>query len=320
MTSQKLHQADILVLTPLPADLRVALERDYNLVDYDKTARPLKAVTGVAIAVTRAMAGADAATMEALPDLKLIASMGAGLERIDLAEAHRRGIAISHTPDVLTEDVADFAIGLMYAVGRRIVEIDRFVRAGKWPMERPASSRRLHGKVAGIVGLGRIGEAIARRAAGLGMTVEYFGHHAKPLKEYEYVADVLSLAKRSDVLFLACKGDETTRNLVDASVLDALGPEGILVNIARGSIVDEVALIDALAQRKIMGAGLDVFMNEPNIDSRFLSFENVVLSAHYASMTVETRAAIIGKMLHDIAAFRTGARFVNAALPPNLSR
>ena len=259
------------------------------------------------------MHGVNAALMDKLPDLKLIASNGAGLERIDLAEAKRRGIAVCHTPDELAEDVADGAIALTYAIMRRVVEADRFVRAGRWAKERIAPSRRLAGKTVGIVGLGRIGALAARRAEAIGMRVIYLGRRPKPDAPYPFVADIRQLAAEADVLILSCPGGEATRNLVDREVLERLGPDGYLVNVARGSVVDEGALIAALQDKKIAGAALDVFASEPNLDPRLLALENVVLAPHSASITHETRAAMLARLLGDIEAFVEGRPFYDAA-------
>jgi lactate dehydrogenase-like 2-hydroxyacid dehydrogenase len=259
------------------------------------------------------MHGVNAAQMDNLPDLKLIACNGAGLERIDLAEAKRRGIAVCHTPDELAEDVADCAIALTYAIMRRVVEADRFVRVGRWAKERIAPSRRLAGKTVGIVGLGRIGRLVARRAEAIGMRVLYLGRTPKADVSYPYVADLLELAEQADVLILSCPGGEATRNLVGQAVLERLGRDGYLVNVSRGSVVDEPALIAALQDGTIAGAALDVFASEPSIDPRFLALDNVVLQPHSASITHETRAAMLARLLGDIESFIEGRPFHNAA-------
>jgi lactate dehydrogenase-like 2-hydroxyacid dehydrogenase len=299
----------ILLLSAIPADLRAALAARYTLAeDAAGATHP-----GIRIAVTMALAGAGEAHFARLPDLGLLSSQGAGLERIDLPAAARRGIAVAYTPDVMTEDVADAAIGLMYAAARRVAEADRFVRAGRWNSERMGLGISLHRKAAGIVGLGRIGQAIARRCAGLGMDVAWTGPRAKPDQPWPFVADIRALAERSDVLILATPGGAETNGMVDAGVLAALGPRGVLVNIARGSVVDEGALLDALESRGIAGAGLDVFAREPGLDARFLALDNVVLAPHSASLTIETRAALVARIIDDIEAFRAGRPFVNAA-------
>jgi len=300
----------VAVLARLPVDLTRALEESYRLIDHDPAGPPLP---GVRLAVTTSMVGADERTMASLPELGFLGCQGVGLDKINLAAAERRGIAVAHTPDVLTEDVADFAIALMYAVARKVVEADRFVRAGRWKRERMAPSMRLHGKRAGVVGLGRIGSAIARRAEGIGMQVSFYNPSLKPSVAWRPVVDVASLAEQSDVLFLSSSGGPDTAKLVNAKVIEALGPKGFLVNIARGSVVEEPALLDALEQGWIAGAGLDVFATEPGLDPRFLGLDNVVLAPHYASLTHETRAEMIGLILNNMAAWREGRPFPNAA-------
>jgi lactate dehydrogenase-like 2-hydroxyacid dehydrogenase len=280
----------ILLLSAIPADLRAALEARYTLVqDTPDATHP-----GIRIAVTMALAGAGEAHFARLPDLGLLSSQGAGLERIDLPAAARRGIAVAYTPDVMTEDVADAAIGLMYAAARRVAEADRFVRAGRWNAERMGLGISLHRKAAGIVGLGRIGQAIARRCAGLGMDVAWTGPRAKPDQPWPYVANISALAERSNVLILATPGGAETNGMV-------------------GSVMDEGALLDALESRGIAGAGLDVFAREPGLDARFMALDNVVLAPHSASLTIETRAALVARIIDDIEAFRAGRPFVNAA-------
>jgi lactate dehydrogenase-like 2-hydroxyacid dehydrogenase len=300
----------ILLLTAMPADLRAAMEPEYELVA-DNPAEGEK--PGFRIALTTPMAGATAAQLARLPDLKLLANQGVGLERIDLPAAARRGIAVSYTPDLMTEDVADAAIGLMYAAARRITEADRFVRAGRWGPERMAPSISLHRKTAGIAGMGKIGQAIARRCAGLGMSVAWTGPRPKPELPYDYLPDLRALAERADVLILSVPGGKETDGMVNAEVLRALGKLGIIVNVARGSVVDEEALIAALEAGTIAGAGLDVFAKEPALDPRFLKLENAVLEPHSSSITYETRQAIIARIMADIAAFREGRPFLDIA-------
>lgn len=296
----------VLVLSPLPADLRAALAERYDLTE-DRTE------PGLRIAVTTSMGGADEATMAAIPGLRFIGCNGTGLDRFDLPAAARRGIAVCNTPDELTEDVADLAIGLMYATLRRIAEADRFVRAGKWSGARMPNGVRLSGKACGIVGMGRIGQIVARKAVGIGMSVAWHGPRPKPELSYPYVPDLTELARQSDVLILVMPGNAATQGVVNAAVLAALGPKGYLINVARGSVVDEAALLDALETGGIAGAGLDVFAKEPGLDPRFLALENAVLTPHYAALTNETRAAMIGRILGDIAAFREGRPFRDAA-------
>jgi lactate dehydrogenase-like 2-hydroxyacid dehydrogenase len=306
----------IFVLTTIPPDLRAAFAERCQLVEKSEFEDwPATAVPNFRIALTTSMLGIDRAMFDGLPDLKLVLCQGAGLDRLDLAEAQKRGVAIAHTPDELTEDVAEAAIALMFAVMRRIAEADRFVRAGRWSKERIPPSTRVNGKTVGIVGLGRIGREIARRAEACGMKVLYFGRHPQSEVAYRFVPDLLDLAAESDVLILSCPGGEATRNLVGRKVLERLGPRGYLVNVARGSVVDEHALIDALRDGTIAGAGLDVFASEPNIDPRFFALENVVLEPHSSSITHETRRAIIDRLSSDLDAYLHGRPFFDAAAP-----
>src|SRR5262249_4095864 len=297
----------LLAVSQIPPDLRAALAQRYELADH--AALQGGAAPGFDIAVTMSMHGVNAALMDTLPDLKLIACNGAGLERIDLVEAKRRGIAVCHTPDELAEDVADGAIALTYAIMRRVVEADRFVRAGRWSKERMAPSRPLAGKTVGVFGLGRIGHVVAQRAQAIGMHVVYSGPKTKATVPYPFVANILELAERSDVLILSCPGGEATRHLVGQAVLGRLGLDGYLATVARGSVVDEAALIAALQERKIAGAALDVFASEPNLDPRFFTLYNVVLQPHSASITHETRAAMLARLIGDIEAYAEGRPF-----------
>lgn len=306
----------ILAISTIPPDLKAAIGKKYGITDYGTlggaVGKPVPA-PGYDIAVTMGVFGIDAPTFAALPDLKLVACNGAGLEKIDLAEARKRGVAVCHTPDELAEDVADGAIGLTYAVMRRIVGYDRFVREGRWLKERPAPTTRLAGKTMGVVGLGRIGAHIAKRAQAIGMQVKYTGPREKAGAGIPFIGDVAKLAEESDVLVLACPGGEATRHLVNRNVIEKLGANGYLVNVSRGSVVEENALLDALEQKTIAGAALDVFATEPNVDPRFLALDNVVLQPHNASITHETRAAMVARLMGDIDAFLTGRPFYNAA-------
>ena len=196
---------------------------------------------------------------------------------------------------------------------RRVAEADRFVRAGRWPTERIAASRRVAGKTMGIVGLGRIGRRAATLAQGIGMTVVYTGRSAKADAPWRFEPDLLALADRADVLVLACAATEETRNLVGSRVLERLGPQGYLVNVSRGFVVDEAALIAALQSGSIAGAALDVFATEPAIDPRFLDMANVVLAPHSASITHETRAAMLDRLARDLDDFLAGRLFHDAA-------
>jgi lactate dehydrogenase-like 2-hydroxyacid dehydrogenase len=227
-----------------------------------------------------------------LPALEIISVMGVGYDGVDVAAAKGRGIMVTHTPDVLNDDVADLAIALMLCTARQIPQADRYVREGKWTAGAMPLARKMSGARLGIVGMGRIGQAIAQRALAFGMTVAYTARSAKPQLPHSFHADVKQLARESDFLVVITPGGAGTRKLIDAEVLRALGPDGILVNVARGSVVDEAALIDALQRGVIAGAGLDVFENEPNVPQALREMPNVVLTPHIGSATTQTRRAM----------------------------
>ena len=256
------------------------------------------------------MLGANAELIDACPKLEIIACFGVGFDAIDLDRARARGVRVTNTPDVLTEDVADMAFALILASFRRIVEGDAFVRSGAWTKGALPLGRSLNGKTLGVLGYGRIGRAIARRAPVFGMSVAYSDLAIDPQAPHAYHADPVSLARASDVLVATTAGGAGTRSLVDAAVFDALGPEGLFVNVSRGSVVDEPALIAALEEKRIGGAALDVFWNEPNIDARLLRFPNVILQPHHASGTIEARKAM-GKLVRD----NLAAHFAGRPLP-----
>jgi hydroxypyruvate reductase len=248
----------------------------------------------------------DAALIAALPRLKIIATSTVGLDAIDLGAAKSRGIAVTNTPDVLTDCVADFALGLTIASARRICEADRFVRAGKWLAGGFPLATKLGGKRMGIVGMGRIGQAIATRAAAFGMAIAYHGPRAKPALPYRFYDSLAGLAAASHFLMVTAPGGAATRHLIDADILAALGTKGTLINIARGSVVDEAALVAALRAGTIGGAALDVFAAEPRIPEALFAMENVVLQPHLGSATEETRAAMGQLVVDNLKAFFAG--------------
>lgn len=239
--------------------------------------------------------------IESLPNVEIIAQFGVGVDNIDLKAAAARGVMVTNTPGLLTEDTADTAMSLLLAVSRRVCEGDMFVRVGKWHSGPLPLGRTLKGKKAGIVGLGRIGKAIAKRCAAFDMEIAYHGPNEKKDSGYKYYKDLHDMARASDYLILACPGGEDTNGLVDMTVLDALGADGFLINISRGSVVDEPALVEYLVNRKIAGAGMDVFIHEPNVPAELISLDNVVLLPHIGSATVETRTKmgklVIGNLL-----------------------
>jgi len=257
-------------------------------------------------AATTGGRGMDAALMARLPKLEMIANFGVGTDAIDLAAARSRGIAVSNTPDVLTEDVADLAIALLLATVRRVAAGDRYVRAGKW-LEKPMMlTDSVQGRTLGVIGMGRIGKAIARRAVAFKLKIAYQGPNRKPELAWPYFPDVAALAKECDFLVAACPGGEATRNLVNRAAIDALGPKGVIVNIARGAVIDEAELIAALREGRLGGAGLDVFVDEPRVPEAFFAMDNVVLQPHVGSATFPTREAMGQLVIDNLALYFAG--------------
>jgi lactate dehydrogenase-like 2-hydroxyacid dehydrogenase len=234
----------------------------------------------------------DGKLMDALPKLEIISNFGVGVDAINLEDAKKRRIIVTNTPDVLNDCVADTAMALVLNTLRKLPQSEAYLRAGKWVSGGPYPlTTSLGGKTLGILGLGRIGEAIAKRAAAFGMKIRYHNRNRKDVP-YPYDADAVTLAKNSDVLMVVTPGGPETAGLIDERVLQALGPQGYLVNVARGSVVDEPVLLRYLQEKKIAGAGLDVFADEPRVPPEFFALDNAVLFPHVASATVETRKAM----------------------------
>ncbi|HEX7969176.1 MAG TPA: 2-hydroxyacid dehydrogenase [Stellaceae bacterium] len=240
----------------------------------------------------------NAELLDELPKTEIIATQSVGVDHIDLGAAKKRGIAVANTPDVLTEDVADIGMSLVLAVARRIVVGDRYVRSGQWLKGNMPLATKVGGATMGILGLGRIGLAIAKRAEAFGMKIVYYGPREKPGIPYRRYPSLVEMAKSVDYLMVSCPGGPATRNLVDAEVLAALGAKGVVVNIARGSVIDEPAMVRALQDGKLGGAGLDVFADEPRVPEPLLAMENVVLLPHIGSATHATRGAM-GQLVVD---------------------
>ena len=258
-----------------------------------------------------AKAPVPASLIAALPGLRHIAVYGVGYDKVDLAAARARGIVVTNTPGPTDGCVADMAFALLLAAGRGVASCDRFVRAGNWRAGAFPLMPRVHSRTMGILGLGRIGQAIARRAAGFDMEVLYHNRRPVPGVPFGYRASALELARDCEVLMVACPGGEATRGLVDAEVLRALGPRGIVVNIARGSIIDETALATALRDGTIAAAGLDVFAHEPEVPAALLALDNVVLTPHRAGGTIETWQECADMVIANLAAHFAGPA------PPN---
>jgi lactate dehydrogenase-like 2-hydroxyacid dehydrogenase len=300
---------------PVSLGLQKALDERYDVVRLwkapDRKAALAQAADRVQAVVTSARNGCKSDIIDALPGLKAVCSQGVGYDLIDTKALSARGIPASYTPDVLTDCVADQAWGLLIAAARRLAHGDRFVRDGTWASASVAyaPSIRVSGKRMGVLGLGRIGRAIAQRAQGFGMQVRYHNRTRRDdAPGWGYEESVLALAQWADFLVIATPGGAQSNKLVSAQVLDALGPMGVLVNIARGSVVDEAALVAALQEGRLGGAGLDVFEREPHAPEGLFGLDNVVLSPHCAAGTIETRRATEQLVLDNLQnALATGA-------------
>jgi lactate dehydrogenase-like 2-hydroxyacid dehydrogenase len=305
---------EILALVPLYAPALAALEREYIVrklwLEQDPDRYMKEACGRVRGVVTTGLAGYGRRHVESLPALEIIACFGNphGTGADDRAAAAQRKVVVTNTPDEITATVADLAMGLLVATLRRIGEADRFVRAGKWLAAPLTPGYTLGGKTCGIVGLGRIGREIAKRAEAFGMSVRYHGPRPKADVAWPYHADLEDLARASDCLVVMCPETAQTRGMVNARVLEALGPDGFLINVARGPIVDQAALIDALQGKRIAGAGLDVYWDEPRVPAELLAMENVLLLPHIGSNTREIRAERGKKLLANLAAHFSGKR------------
>ncbi len=286
---------DILVAAPLPPFLYEPLKADYRCHDYAAASDRNALLAEIGDRIRALVQGGGTVTpttlLDALPKLEIISVFGVGYDGVPTGYCRDRGIKVTNTPDVLTDDVADVAVALILMTGRGFIRANRFVHAGKWVHGSPELSMKLAGRAVGIVGLGRIGRAIAHRVEAMGMPIAYTGRKPQDVP-YRYVADLESLASQVDFLVVACPGGAATHHLVDARVLAALGAKGTLINIARGSIVDESALARALVDGTIKAAGLDVFADEPRIPDALLALDNVVLLPHVGSATQETRQAM----------------------------
>jgi lactate dehydrogenase-like 2-hydroxyacid dehydrogenase len=261
-----------------------------------------------AIAIAYTANKLDAAFMQKLPKLEQISSFGVGYDHIDAKWAGEHGIVVTNTPEVLNEEVADTALGLLLCTVREMPQAERYLRAGKWVSQGhyPLTKATLRNRTVGMVGMGRIGKAIARRLEAFGVPVVYHSRHPQPGVSYKYYPKLLDMARAVDTLMVIVPGGATTANMINAEVLKALGPQGILINMARGSVVDEPALIEALKNRTIYSAGLDVFAKEPNVPKELLDMDHIVLFPHLGSSTEVTRAAMDQLVVDNILAWAAG--------------
>ena len=294
---------DIMLLSSVPTFMMNDLQQEYVLHDHAHILDPEAFTKVTAFVGVGSTAKVDRKLLAMFPNVKMISIFGVGYDGVDVAAVKERGIQVTHTPDVLTDDVADLAMGLILSIGRRIPQSDKFVRNGDWVSEPFTMTHKVTGTRLGVVGFGRIGQAIAKRAAAFDMSIAYTGRRAKTNAPYRFYASASELAANSDYLVVAVPGGDDTKNMINAQVLKALGPKGIVVNIARGSVIDQTALLQALKDKSIAGAGLDVFWDEPNIDPQFFKLQNVVLTPHNGSNTHETRRAMADLALANLKAF-----------------
>ncbi|ALJ37125.1 2-hydroxyacid dehydrogenase [Azospirillum brasilense] len=301
---------EILLVESMMPDIEAALDAGYTVHRFagapDRDRLVAEVGPRVRAVVTGGGTGVSNAVMDACTNLGIVAINGVGTDAVDLKHAAGRGVRVTNTPDVLTDDVADLAIGLMIAGSRRMMVGDRFVRAGRWPNGGLPLARKVTGKRLGILGLGRIGMAIAQRAAGFGMDIAYTNRKPRSDVPYRFVASPVDLARESDILIVAASAGPDARNMVNRAVIEALGPDGLLVNVARGAVVDEPELVAALTDGRLGGAALDVFANEPHAPEALFGLDNVVLQPHQASATVETRMAMGNLVLTNLSAFFAG--------------
>jgi lactate dehydrogenase-like 2-hydroxyacid dehydrogenase len=249
----------------------------------------------------------DEAYMRRYPNLEIVSSFGVGYDHIDAKAAARLGIVVTNTPGVLDDEVADTTLGLMIMTVRQLPQSERHLRAGQWSAKGAFPlSPSLRGRTVGILGLGRIGKAIAKRVSAFGLDVVYHGRHPQADVPYRYYPSLVEMAKASDVLIVVAPGGPATRHIINAEILEALGPDGVLINVARGSLVDEKALIEALRTGKILAAGLDVFENEPSVPQELIALDNAVLLPHVGSASVKTRNAMAQCVVDNLFAWADG--------------
>ena len=305
----------VLAVSKLPDPLLLSLDQNFRLhrqtheiepTRFDAEAPHIRAaVVGGKFRLPRSL-------MERMPALEIAAVVGAGYDGVDLPAALERGILVTHTPAVHTGDVADFAMAMLLSLGRQLPQADRFVREGRWLTGLMPFGPSLSGRRVGLVGMGHVGRAVAARAGAFGMTVAYTARTHKPELSHRFVPSVVDLAAQVDFLVVVASGGDATRHLIGPAVLEALGPDGHLINVARGTLVDQRALLEALARGSIAGAALDVFDGEPEVPRELMSMDNVLLAPHIASATRETRQAMFDLTVDNLRAHFAGDR------PPHL--
>ena len=298
---------DILYFGAFPDATVAELNRLYTVHHYFNLPKPEDIPAEVAQRIraiaTEANRGLTRAILDRLPNVEMVSVFGVGTDAVELTATRDRGLPVSNTPDIIGPEVADLAIGLMLASARQIVFADHYARSGDWAKKGPIPlGRSVNAKTCGVIGIGGIGGAIAERAAAFRMRILYNATRERTNLPYTFIPDVVELARQSDFLMVACKGGPETRHLVSRAVIDALGPTGTLINVARGTVVDEEAMIDALTHKRLGFAALDVYESEPNFDKRLLDFPNVILQPHHGTAAIETRTAMGQLMIDNLVA------------------
>ncbi|XP_052174518.1 glyoxylate/hydroxypyruvate/pyruvate reductase 2KGR-like [Diospyros lotus] len=298
----------VLMTCPMSSYLETELDKRFRLLRLWEASSSKEQFLGensnsIRAVVGNTTIGADSELIDSLPRLEIVSTYSVGLDKIDLAKCQERGIRVTNTPDVLTDDVADVAIGLALTTLRKISASDRFVRSGSWKNRDFQLTSKFSGKSIGIVGLGRIGTAIAKRAEAFGCSISYHSRTEKPQSNYRYCSNIIDLAANAQVLIVACSLTEETHHIINRQVIDALGPEGVLINIGRGHHVDEPELVAALLEGRLGGVGLDVFENEPEVPGQLLELDNVVLLPHVGSDSVETSQAMADLVIRNLESY-----------------
>ncbi|MEM0944310.1 MAG: 2-hydroxyacid dehydrogenase [Pseudomonadota bacterium] len=306
---------DVLMIGPMLATAMAALEEAYTIHRYweaeDRSALLAEVGPRIRAIATDGHFGCPPEVMAACPGIEIIASFGVGYDNIDIPSAQARGIRVTTTPDVLNDAMAEITVGLMIALAHRLPQADAWMRQGQWvPGKSFGLTAELTGKTAGILGLGRIGKEIAARLQAMKMRVVYHGRTRQAHQPYPYFADLEAMAREVDWLVVIAPGSAETNGIVSRAVLGALGPEGMLVNVARGTLIDEAAMVEMLADGSLGGAALDVFEREPHVPPALLDLQNVVLSPHQGSATHKTRAAMGDLVVANLAAHFAGAPLI----------
>jgi lactate dehydrogenase-like 2-hydroxyacid dehydrogenase len=302
---------DVLMPAPMPPMIAEGIAANLPLHRLWEAADPEAAIAELSPKIRAIAAGGnhqivDAPFMQRFPNLEIVASFGVGYDHVDAKWAGRNGIIVTNTPDVLNEEVADTALGLLLCTVRQLPQADRYLRSGAWEKQNFPLTATMRGRTLGIVGLGRIGKAIARRAESFGIKVAYHGRNPQPGVPYLYYSRLIDLARAVDILLVITPGGPQTAHLINAPVFEALGPQGIFINVSRGSVVDEAALIAALQSRQILAAGLDVYADEPHVPKALIEMDQVVLLPHVGSASQHTRQAMGQLVIDNLTAFAGG--------------